>query len=277
MSHFLILDGVIIKKDESNLTHLFEHNPFTLSTKIWYGFGGIPLFNENIQWLWEQIEFLKLPSPPVLQNKRELYRICKRMLNKNKFYRSGYVQLDIFWNDSRVTTLVRSIAFPEFDFPFSMHGLFVNYSEIKKLRANPLNKYHFYNQPTWKIIETQLRRTAFQNSIILNENNVVCECLNSNIYFIKGNTIITPAEESGCYIDKLRNVILEIATSIHLKVLESRSLTKEAILSMNEIFLASEESGIQWILGVENKRYVHHISEKIHAKLNDYLKSKSVQ
>jgi hypothetical protein len=43
---------------------------------------------------------------------------------------------------------------------------------------------------------------------------------------------------------------------------------------MNELFIAGEESGIQWILGVENKRFIHHYSEIIHEKLNDFLKGR---
>ena len=41
---------------------------------------------------------------------------------------------------------------------------------------------------------------------------------------------------------------------------------------MNEIFLASEENGIQWVLGVGNKRFVHRASIKIHELLNLQLK-----
>jgi hypothetical protein len=57
---------------------------------------------------------------------------------------------------------------------------------------------------------------------------------------------------------------------------ESENIYKEDVLQMNEIFIAGEEYGIQWLLGVENKRYVHRYSAIIHEKLNDYLKKKVV-
>ena len=89
---------------------------------------------------------------------------------------------------------------------------------------------------------------------------------------IKGNALITPSLQTGCFEDKLRNTILEIASNFNLKVMESAKIKKEDLLQMDEIFIASEENGIQWILGVENKRFVHHYSAKIHEKLNEYLK-----
>jgi hypothetical protein len=45
---------------------------------------------------------------------------------------------------------------------------------------------------------------------------------------------------------------------------------------MNEIFFASEEIGIQWVLGVENKRFVNPVTKQIHRKLNKILKEKVI-
>jgi hypothetical protein len=43
---------------------------------------------------------------------------------------------------------------------------------------------------------------------------------------------------------------------------------------MDEVFFANEENGIQWVLGVGNKRFVHQVSDKINIELNHYLKTK---
>jgi branched-chain amino acid aminotransferase len=59
-----------------------------------------------------------------------------------------------------------------------------------------------------------------------------------------------------------------------LKTTESADIKREDIFHIDELFIASEETGIQWILGVENKRFVHEYSVSIHEKLNEYLKEK---
>lgn len=269
---FLIVDNKVISKDEVNLTAFFWDEPFVLSQKMWFGFGGIPLFHENIELLLQQMETLNLPFPDSFKNRKELFRITKRMLNKNKFYRSGLIHFQLFWHDSKIHSVITSFAFPEFEFPFSRHGLLINYSTLKKHSEISLNRYSFYNTTLWKAAEARLRDSHFQNSILMNENNFVCECVNANIFMIKGNALITPSLQTGCFEDKLRNTILEIAPNFNLKVMESAKVKKEDLLQMDEIFIASEENGIQWILGVENKRFVHHYSAKIHEKLNEYLK-----
>ena len=91
---------------------------------------------------------------------------------------------------------------------------------------------------------------------------------------LKNKTLVTPSLETGCAEDILRSIILEIAVSLGLKVLESGSIKKEDLFQMNELFLAGVENGIQWIMGIENKRFVRHKSIQIHQKLNEYLKQK---
>ncbi|MEN8118375.1 MAG: aminotransferase class IV [Bacteroidota bacterium] len=272
---FLIVNGEIVSKTEANLTGFLWDEPFTISQKVWFGYGGIPLFNENIDFISRQLQELKLLLPDNFRNTRELFRITKRMLNKNKFYRSGIVHFQLFISRDKINTLVTSIAFPEFEFPFSMHGLLVNFSGLKKNAELPLNRFQFYNMPNWVTAEAQNRDTQFHSSILVNEKNKVCGGLFSNIFMVKENVLYTPSFDTGCYEDTLRSVVIEQAHSMNLKVAETSGIGKEVLLSMDEIFFASEELGIQWILGVENKRFVHNYSAKIHEKINEYLKKKA--
>jgi branched-subunit amino acid aminotransferase/4-amino-4-deoxychorismate lyase len=271
---FLIIDGIIVKRDEADLTHLFLNEPFRLSQKVWYGFGGIPLLPENVSSLIRQVNALKLPFPKELENKRELFRISKRMLNKNKFYRSGYLHFQLLWDKGKPETLVTSNSFSEFDFPFSKEGVLLSFSNQKKKALNSFNRYAFFNKTLWQVSLKELNETHFQNAVILNENNAVCECAFSNIFMIKGNEMITPSLTSGCYNDVLRTFILKTATALGMKAMEVETVKKGDLKKMDEIFIAGEQTGIQWILGIENKRFLHHISKRIHDKLNEFLKKR---
>ena len=103
---------------------------------------------------------------------------------------------------------------------------------------------------------------------------MVSEGIASNIFMIKENVLITPSLDSGCFEDTTRDIILETAQQLQLKTVELPNIKKEHILEMDEIFFASEETGIKWILGVDNKRFVHNYSSKIDRKINLILKKK---
>lgn len=270
--NFIVVNGEILKKAETGIIPFFLDDPFIISKKIWFGFGGIPLFNSNLNSIIDEIHSLNTDIPEALKNNHELFRITKRMLNKNKFYRSGIITLQILLGQTKTNIIISSFAFPEFDFPISKSGLILNFSEFEKYRGNPLNQYIYYNFQNWKFAEARNRDTSFHNSIFLNDRESVCECISANIFMIKGKTLYTPGIETGCYEDSIRKYILNIAAKTALKLEESTSIKKEDVFQMNEIFLASEEKGIQWVLGVENKRFVHRGSIKIHELLNSHLK-----
>lgn len=271
---FIIVNGEIISKEEANLTSFFWNEPLHLYHKMWFGYGGIPLFTENLEIIHRQIKLFKASVPELFKNKRELFRITKRMLNKNKFYRSGLILFNFYIYKSEVKFVISSSAFEKPEFPISENGLLVHFSDIKKNSKNPFNRYNFVSEPGWKAEKAENRENNFHNSLFLNENEKICEAISANIFMIKNKLLITPSIETGCYEDNLRKVILEISEQLHFKISEMETILKDDVFQMNELFLASEGNGIEWILGVENKRFVHQSSKIIHNKLNEFLKNK---
>jgi len=268
---FIIINGEIVKKSETGFIPFFWDEQFLLTQKFWFGFGGIPLFYENLENIKLILKTLNTDVPHLFSDERELFRITKRMLNKNMFYRSGIITCNIYIMKTKINYIISSFAFNDFDFPISKQGLIINFSEFEKYSGNPLNQFAFSNTTQWKFADSRNQGTTFNNSIFLNEKGVVCDCISASIFMIKGKILYTPSIETGCYTDSLRSLILEMAPKTSLKVLESDEIGKENVIQMDEIFLASEEYGIQWILGVGNKRFVHHYSEKIHEQLNVLL------
>jgi len=271
---FIIINGEIVKKSETGFIPFFWDEPFVIAQKIWFGFGGIPLFHENLENIKLILKTLNSDVPGLFPDEQQLFRITKRMLNKNRFFRSGIITCLIYIGKTGINTLISSIGFPDFDFPFTKQGLIINFSEFVKFTGNQLNRFNYFNLPLWTTAASQIRESNHQNSIFLNEKGIVSDCISSNIFMIRGKILYTPAVETGCYTDALRNCILEIAPKLNLKITESNGIENEDLIRMNEIFLASEENGIQWVLGLGTKRFVHHYSAKIHELLNDYLKKK---
>jgi branched-subunit amino acid aminotransferase/4-amino-4-deoxychorismate lyase len=272
---FLIANGKVAGKDEINLNHILTKSTFRLSQKVWYGYGGIPLFTENLEHLKIQTQALRLPFPKEFENQCELFRLTKRLLNKNKYYRSGYVHIQLFWDQNKVQTIITANAFEQFNFHYNEAGLLVTFSNQKKHTQNTYNRFPFFNETIWESGMGEIRQTPFQQVIFLNEKNTICEGLRANIFLTKGNELITPALSSGCYEDVLRPVILETARNLDIKVTEPENIEKPMLFEMDEIFFVSEANGIQWVLGIENKRFLHFYSKVIKEKTDEFLKGRT--
>lgn len=274
--NFLIINGKVVSRAEANLTEFLWDESVIISQKVWFGHGGIPMFDENMESLKHQLETFNQPLPDLFKNKRELFRISKRMLNKNKFYRSGYVHLQLFISDNQINSLITSFAFSGFEFPFTKEGLLVNFSEYTKNSNSLLGQFKCHNQLLWNSAKAKLQHTLLQSSIIVNEKEMVSEGIGTNIFMIKKKVLITPSLETACYKDILRSIVLELAQTLQLKVIETSAISKNHLMEMDEVFLVSEEFGIQWVLGIENKRFVHQYSDEIHEHLNKFLENKVV-
>lgn len=271
---FVIINGKVVSKNEANLTEFVWNEPFILAQKVWFGFGGIPHFEENLVSIKEQLETLNLPLPALFKNQRELYRLSKRILNKNMFYRSGYLNYQFFIADNKVNYIITSKAFKILNFPFLDQGMLVAFSTVKKNSTLKFGRLKYHNTQLWNTAKAEMQQLNLHGSIFVNEKENICEGIASNIFLVKNDVLVTPSLETGCFHDLLRPIILELATNLNLKTIEVPEIAKEHINEMDEVFFASEEYGIQWVLGIDKKRFVHEVSEKIYEELNNYLKEK---
>lgn len=268
---FLITNGEIAPSGDVNLNHVLTPSFFRLSQQAWYGYGGIPLLSENLTSLQEKAEALRLPFPEPLRDHREMFRLTKRMLNKNRYYRSGYVHVQLFYTAGEVHTLISCNAFKEFHFPFSEAGILAAFSQQKKQAENRFSRFSFFNEMLWQTGLAELHESPCKQAIFLNEDEMLCEGIQTNLYLVRANELITPALSSGCFKDLMRPLILSAAEESGLRVNERDRIAKMEIFESDEVFMASEARGIEWILGVENKRFLQRVAKVIHEKVCNRL------
>lgn len=273
---FIIAGGKVVERSSLKAEEIFFGRGIHLYQEVWYGYGGIPLLPENLRLLKAQSEIMGIPFPAEFQNQRELFRLIKRMLNKNKCYRSGHVLLQIFSFEGSVGTLITSTAFTGFTFPFGEEGVLAAFSSSKKYTFNKLNRWQFFNEKLWQAAVAEFSGSAVQQPIITNERNSICETAGSNFFLIAEHELKTPAWESGCHENAIRPLVMQAAVQLGLQISEPRFISADEVFEADEIFCASERSGVLWIMGVERQRYIHYYSEKIAEELNVLLKSKAV-
>ncbi|MEM9980933.1 MAG: aminotransferase class IV [Bacteroidota bacterium] len=102
--------------------------------------------------------------------------------------------------------------------------------------------------------------------LLLDVNGYVSECLASNIFWLKDNTLYTPAPEAGCVVGVMRHQIIEWATQNKLNCREGL-FTWEQLLTAEAVFV-SNVSGIRAVLQIANKSYaLHPLVDRLQADL----------
>ena len=272
---YLLANNHILKETEVNLTPFLLNTPDVYKHNIWFGFGGIPLLDENIDILEIELKTLGQDLPNLFKNRRELFRLLKRMLNKNRFFRTGLITFQFFIAEEKMEYLVTCKAFEDLDFQINAQGFLIDISEMKLLSHSQNNNSRFGKSTFWKQVGAEFMDNTNPAAVILNEKQVICEGIAANIFMVKKNVLFTPSIKTGCYTDVIRAEIIRLANEISIKVVEIDDLESKHLLQMDEIFFASETKGIQWVLGFENRRYVHQYTDRIYAALNQFLERKT--
>jgi len=271
---FVLVNGEVTTRNEADFSGFAWNNALTIAQNVWFGYGGIPLLEENVTNLQLQLQSLGSELPPLFQNKRELFRLCKRVLNKNKFYRSGHLRFQFVISENEVAYIVSAINYEGSSFPNPAQGLLINVSPHRKVSTSSINRLRCHNRTFWKAAEVDNKNEPHLTPVFLNEKDMVCEGPAANIFLLKKKVLVTPSLESGCFEDVLRKIIIEQAAALKVQVIESDEIDVKMLRAADELFLASEARGIEWIMGIENKRFVRKFSIQIAEKTDDFLKEK---
>ncbi len=108
----------------------------------------------------------------------------------------------------------------------------------------------------------------YENCLLLNENKMVVEALQANLFIVNGYKIKTPPLEDGCLNGILRLQILSILAQLPDYFIEIESITPFELQKADEMFLTNTIMGIQPITKYRKKEYKNKIAKELLAKLN---------
>lgn len=110
-------------------------------------------------------------------------------------------------------------------------------------------------------------------SILINEQNYICEGVSSNIFVLKNNILYTPDLSQGCVRGIMRHVVINILSKLLNVVVVETKMEKDFLIDADEIFFTNVIQGIKWVMGYEKKRYYNAFSKLLSQKLDEYIKS----
>lgn len=235
------------------------------------------LFDQHIERMNKAANVLRLN--PKYVGKDYLREEIKKLLIENKLG-NARVRVTVFRNDGKLYTpenenaSVLITATPIDTLPFS------KMVEPKRLCiVNSVKKsfsaFSFFkncNSLTYVLAGIEIREKGFTDGVILNSNNMVCEALHSNVFFIAGSKLFSPVVETGCIDGVMRKFILENSS---LDVEESGAISLEQLLNADEVFVANVVQGIVPVASIEDKTFGTEYTTRLFKNLADiYYKLK---
>ena len=109
---------------------------------------------------------------------------------------------------------------------------------------------------------------GYQNCLLLNNQKMVVEALNGNLFLVKDGYIKTPPLKDGCLNGIVRKKLIAILGSLEKYRFEEAHISPFELQKADELFITNAISGIQPITKYRKKEYNTSVAADLLGKLN---------
>jgi len=143
-------------------------------------------------------------------------------------------------NSTQIDITTRSIPYTV---EMYNEGYGIKLSSIKRHSENPIYQIKSNNGINNYQEMMDIKQSHFDEALHLNEKNQICECIYSNIFFVKDEFLYTPHVECGLLPGIMRQKVIDHAKKIGITV-NIGYYSIEKLQSADEVFLTNALLGI---------------------------------
>ena len=204
-----------------------------------------------------------------LQEKAE--ELCRR----NKFPQNARLRLTVFRDggglytptENKYAYVLEATPLTCSNYELNVKGLIMDVFEDIPKAINILSNYKTCNALLYVMAGIFKEQRKLDEAFILNQNGFLCESVSANVFVVYQKKLYTPALSEGCIAGVMRQVIMDIAKSNNIEMIEAQ-INPALLNEAEEVFLTNASKGIQWVMGINRKRYFNEMSRFLIEKLN---------
>lgn len=150
-------------------------------------------------------------------------------------------------------------------------GLSIGLCKGVRLSVDSLSGLKTLNGARYVAAAKEARFNGWDDAIILNSREQVCEATSSNIFWLANHQVCTVPLSDGPVTGVLRDLLLRLLPPAGYPVLE-KSICFEELLQADEVFFTNAIRGIRWVGHCEGKVFGRHHSEHFNYLLAAHIK-----
>lgn len=237
---------------------------------------GVPLWwEQHYQRMQRTAKMLRMEMPDA-HHQAYFFDKISELLISNQHIEGARVRLAVFRKsgglykptDNGVSFLMESNPLIDPVYRLNKTGLMMGkYPDLFKT-YNQLSELKTSNALIYVLAGRYAQEKGWDDCVILNDHAQVAEATSSNIFMVKSNRLFTPSLDQGCVAGVMRAVLMQVAKQHNIKI-EDCTLEYADLLDADEVFLTNAVSGIQWVKGLDHKRYFHKMAASILDLIND--------
>tara|TARA_B100000497_G_scaffold10454_1_gene11704 strand:+ start:2511 stop:3425 length:915 start_codon:yes stop_codon:yes gene_type:complete len=282
-SEFIWLDGELVEWDNANvsvMTHTLHYG-----TGVFEGMRAretekgtsVQFLDDHVDRLYRSAEAYNLEIP---FNKNVISNAIKEIVKVNKL-KSAYIRPLVFFGDGEMGLLPQDIpvrvAIAAWEWGAYLgddagsQGVNVCISDWQRISPKSFKPFAkgvggYMNSTLAKIDAV---KEGFDDAIMLSDNGTVAEGSGQNIFIYKNDQLLTPSIETGALGGITRKMVIEIANSLDIPVVE-QDLSPADLIASDEIFFTGTATEIVGVVSVDSNKIsdgtVGEVTSKIRTK-----------
>lgn len=135
-----------------------------------------------------------------------------------------------------------------------------------RLPVDSLSSFKTLNAARYVAAAREARANGWDDGLLLNVYERVCEATSSNVFWFEGDALCTTPLTDGCVTGTLRKLLLLLRAEAGLPVQE-KPITFATLLTAGEVFLTNAVQGIRWVRKIEGKVFDHRKTKTLHEQV----------
>lgn len=150
------------------------------------------------------------------------------------------------------------------------NGLHLGFCTSVRLPVDQYSGLKTLNAARYVAAAREAQLNGWDEGIILNNFERVCEATSSNICWITGNALCTPPIADGPVTGTFRELLFSLTFESGLR-LQEKSATRATLEAAEELFLCNAVRGIQWVRKCGPKEYFNYRTKLIFEEVVKHL------
>lgn len=232
--------------------------------------GSIEMANEHFARLWNgmqrlQFEIPKHFTPEILEE--QIWLLAKKNNHSHARVRLSIIRGDGGLYDAKnhfPNYIIQTWPLPDNNGEWNSNGLVAGiYTEAKK-SCDAISNLKHNNYLPYLLAALQAKKEQWNDAIILNTANNICDSSIANIFIIKDSIIYTPALTQGCVAGIIRNALILFLKKSDWSIQE-KTISVDELLQADEVFFTNSMYKIRWVQRINESVFSNSITQKIYS------------
>jgi branched-chain amino acid aminotransferase len=234
--------------------------------------GEILLADFHFSRLFKGLEVLKYTIPKLFKPGL-LKEQIKSLIQKNECTKSARIRLSVsrgrgglYDGDNKLEYVIECWPVNESANQLNENGLIIGLFRDAKKSCDIFSNFKSANYLPYVMGAQYAKENKWNDSLILNQYDRVCDATIANIFWVKNGDIFTPPLSEGCVAGVMRKYLIESRKETG-KMIHELVCRKDILENADEIFLTNAMYGIRWVKQFENKILVNSTVKELYRQI----------